>query len=76
MANAIERLEEIRDNVEADSLNTEKYVKELSQVMMNVTALPQKQHEAPCDSEPEGREWRHVVVQTMTPSIHNGVGIV
>jgi hypothetical protein len=37
LANAIKRMTEIRDNVEGDSMNTERYVKELSQVMIKVT---------------------------------------
>ncbi len=37
LANAIKRLGEIEDNVEGDSLNTEKYEKEQSEVMIDIT---------------------------------------
>ena len=37
MAKTMKRLGEPRDNVEADSINVEKYVKELSVVTMDLT---------------------------------------
>ena len=37
MAKAMRRLGEIRDNVEADVINVDKYVKELSVATMNLT---------------------------------------
>ncbi len=42
LASAIKRVGEMRDNVEGDSLNTERYVKELQQDAMKVTKARQQ----------------------------------